>query len=391
MRADLWQNARMKPLLRALVVGGVLLLSTSLAQAQSYHVVGEVINAVPALATYGVTPGAQVDVTWTVDFSTPASGVSGPPDNKSDYQGALDFVLIQIGTWQAVRVAPQMGQIDQGIVSVADNSGGSLDLLHIATPGTDNDLVLHGPAVGGVLILSLDFYALNGGASSNQSLDQDPDLYPLGVGSAIGANGYVTFSLNGSGSGGGSGDPTATCDSAHLGAGAKMCQSQFKCQSSYAKAPDKDPGGNKRDDCMDAAGQTFTAAYNQALVTAAGDGLTCGTTAPAFDLRVAITERVEEIVDDANAITPAHAPLVSGWLGAAGTACGAGLKAEATNAAKPDAGKLAQARAKASDKLEGAAGKAGKGVVFDPPLDVAGFVDSVDAVIDETAGDLSGD
>ncbi len=382
----------MKPLLRALVVGGVLLLSASLAQAQSYHVVGEVLNAVPALAPYGVTPGAQVDVTWTVDLSTPASGVSGPPDNKSDYQGALDFLLIQIGTWTAVRVAPPMGQIDQGIVSVADASGGPLDLLHIATPGTDNDLVLHGPALGGVLVLSLDFYALNGGASSNQSLDQDPNLYPLGVGSAIGANGYVTFSLNGDGgSGGGSGDPTATCDSAHLGAGAKMCQSQFKCQSSYAKAPDKDPGADRLDACLDAAGQTFTAAYNRALVAAAGDGLTCGTTAPAFDLRVAIAERVEEIVDDVNVITPAHAPLVSGWLGAAGSACGAGLKAEATNAAKPDASKLAQARDKASDKLEGAAGKAGKGVVFDPPLDVGAFVDSVEAMIDETAEELSGD
>jgi hypothetical protein len=377
----------------------MLLLAAQVAQAEDYHLVGEVIDAVPALASYGVTPGAAVDVSWTVDLSTPASGVSGPPDNKSDYIGALDFLVIQIGTWVAVRVAPSMGQIEQGIVSVADDSGGSLDLLHIATPGTDNDLVLHGPAMGGVLILSLDFYALNGEASSNQSLDQDPDLYPLGVGSAIGQNGYVTFRLNGGGggggSGGGSGDPTAACDSAHLGAGGRMCQSQFRCQSSYAKAPDRDPGANRRDACMNAAGQTFTAAYNDALVTAASDGLTCGTTEPAVDLREAITERVDEIVDDVNTIIPAHAPLASAWLGAAGTACGAVLKAEATNAAKPDAGKLAQARAKASDKLEGSAGKASdkaaKGVVFDPPLDVDAFVDSVAAAVDATAEDLSGD
>ena len=146
---------------------------------------------------------------------------------------------------------------------------------------------------------------------------------------------------------------------------------------------------------MNAAGQTFTAAYNDALVAAASDGLTCGTTEPAVDLREAITERVEEIVYDVNTITPAHAPLASAWLGAAATACGAVLKAEASNAAKPAAGKLGQARDKARSKLEGGAGKASdkaaKSVVFDPPLDVDAFVDSVAAAIDATAEDLSGD
>jgi hypothetical protein len=377
-----------------LSVAAALLLAPGLARTETYELVGEVVDAVPALASYGVTPGAEVDVSWTVDLSTPASNASGPPDNKTDYAEALDFLVIQIGTWTAVRVVPPMGQIDQGIVSVADDSGGSLDLLHVATPGTDNDLVLHGPAMGGVLVLSLDFYAPNGGASSNQSLDQDPSLYPIGFGSAIGANGYVTFTLaeGGGGGGGGSGNPTATCDSAQLGAGGRLCSSQLRCRSSHAKAPD----AGALEDCLDEAGETFTAAYSDALVSAAERGLTCSTTAPAFDQRVATTERVEEIVDDVDAIAPAHAPLAAAWLGAAGSACGAALKAAASNAAKPDAGKLAQARDKARAKLEGSAGKAiakatKRGVVFAPPLDAGAFADAVDARIDGIAEDLGGD
>jgi hypothetical protein len=385
----------MNPRLRGLLATGVVLLAASSAQAKDYTITGEVVNAVPALASYGVAPGATVHVSWTVDLSTPASSVNGPPDNKSDYQGAVDFVLIQIGTWSAVRVAPPMGQIDQGIVSVADASNGSLDLLHLATPGTDNDLVLHGPAIGGVLLLSLDFYAPSGGASSSQSLDQNPALYPIGVGSAIGTGGYVTFRISGSasGGGGGSGDPTAKCLTTQLGAAAKLCQSQLKCESSYAKAPAKDPIGAKRDACVDKAQQAFTAAYNKALLAAVGKGLTCGTTAPAADLRDAIAERVGGIVDDVNAITPAHPPLVSAWLGAAGAACGAGLKVEAKDASKPNPGALAAARAKVTDKLTASANKAvtsagKKGVVFAPPADVPGFVDSVDALIDATATEL---
>lgn len=385
--------------LLALVVTGLLLLSAGFARAADYHVVGRVVNAVPALAPYGVTPGAQVDVYWTVDLSTPASSVSGPPDNKSDYQGALDWVLIQIGTWQAVRVAPPMGQIDQGIVAVADGSGGVLDLLHVATPGTDNDLVLHGPAQGGVLILSLDFFALNGGASSNQSLDQDPSLYPNGGGSAQGVGGYVTFTFDdggGGGSGGGSADPLAQCDSAHLGAASRMCQTQFRCHSGYAKAPSKDPGAERRDACIALAGEAFTEAYTDASASAVLEGLACSTTQPASDLRMAIDARIGEVIDGVNAITPAHAPLVASWLGAAGSACGGALKAEATNAARPDASRLAQARQKAQDKLTAVASKAaakaeGGGVVFTPPPDVPAFIDSIDDFIDETAADLGSD
>src|SRR5262245_21557164 len=238
--AEFRQNARMNPLLRTLALVTLLMPSASPAATETHELVGEVLSAVPALAPYGVTPGAQVNVSWTVDLSTPASGASGPPDNITTYQGALDFLVIQIGTWNAVRVVPPMGQLDQGLVSVANDSGGPLDILHISTPGTDNDLVLHGPAMGGALVLSLDFYAPNGGASSNQGLSQDPTLYPSGVGSAIGANGYVTFRIGngsgGGGSGGGSGDPTAACDAAKLGAAGALCQTQLRCLSGDAKA-----------------------------------------------------------------------------------------------------------------------------------------------------------
>jgi hypothetical protein len=394
VRAALRQDAPMKPPFRVLPAIVGLLLSANHAWGADYHVVGEVVNAVPALAAYGVTPGAAVDVTWTVDLSTPATSVSPAPDNKSDYHGAVDWVLIQIGTWQAVRLAPAMGQIDQGIVSVADDSGGTLDLLHLSTPGTDNDLVLRG--VGGVLVLSLDFYAPDGSASSNQGLDQDPSRYPIGVGSAIGTNGYVTFRFgDGGGGGGGSGDPTARCTAAHLGAAAKLCQARFKCESAFAKDPSKDPLGDRFEACVQKSEAAFSSAYTKALLTAASKGLSCASTAPAVDVRSALGERIlVGVLAEVRAIAPAHAPLVTSWLGAAGTACAAGLKAEAKNAAKPDAGALAAARDKASDKLEAAAQKAldkAAGVDFLHPLpDVPGLVEAVDALIDETAADSTG-
>jgi hypothetical protein len=380
----------MNPLLRILRASGVLLLIANPAWGAGYHLVGEVLSAVPALAPYGVVPGAPVDVSWTVDLATPPSGTSPAPDNKTDYQGALDFLLIEIGSWLAIRVAPPMGQIDQGIVAVANDSGGALDLLHISTPGTDNDGVLHG---GGVLVLSLDFYAPGGGASSNQSLDQDPSLYPIGIGSAIGTNGYVTFSLNGGG-GGGSGDPTAGCAASQLGAAAKLCQTRFKCEAGHAKDPSKDPLQDRLDACVEKAEGTFSAAYTKALLAAANKGLACFSTAPAVDLRSALDARVGAAIDAVNAITLAHAPLVSSWLGAAGSACAAGLKAEAKHATKPDAAALAAARAKARDKLEATAAKAADkaaqaGIVFVPPADVEGFADAVDDLTDETAAALS--
>jgi hypothetical protein len=375
---------------RALTGASVLLLCASSVRAAQYTLVGKVTAAVPALAGYGVTAGARVDVTWTVDLSTPVTTQSPAPDNKSDYQGAIDFLVIQIGTWQAVLIAPPI--LGQNIVSVADASGGPLDLLHVSTPGTDENHELHG--VSGPLVLSLDFYAPNGGASSDQGLDQDPNSYPIGSGSAFGPGGYVTFSFNTSGSsGGGSGDPTAKCVTTQMKSAAAMCQSQFKCQASFAKAPLRDPGATKRDDCVDKAGQKFTAAYNKAAVTAAGKGLTCGTTAPAADVRVAIAARVEGVVADVGAITLVYPPLVSSWLTAAGAACGAGLKAEAADAAKPNPTKLAAARAKGTDKLTSTASKAvlaaqKKQIVFDSPPDVPAFVESVDALIDDTAAQL---
>ena len=75
--------------------------------------------------------------------------------------------------------------------------------------------------------------------------------------------------------------------------------------------------------------------------------------------------------------------------------CAGGLRAEAANAAKPSANKLEKARAKTSSKLTAAATNAvklavKKHVVFDPAPDVSAFVGSVDALIDDTSDQLTG-
>ena len=37
------------------------------------------------LAPYGVQTGSVVNISWSVELTTPPFAVSGPPDNKTDY------------------------------------------------------------------------------------------------------------------------------------------------------------------------------------------------------------------------------------------------------------------------------------------------------------------
>lgn len=394
-----WQNGRVKARRRLLLASCLLLLCTAASPAHAavkqIQVTGKVLSASRVLAPYGVQKGSVVNITFDVELTTPPFSVLGPPDNETVYCGAINFIVIQIGTWMAIKVAPVVAC--QNSISVADNSEGTLDLWHIVTPGTDNDLVLHTP--GGFLNLSLDFFALFGSASSNQGLDQNPDLYDGGNGSALGPGGGVYFTIDTDGSGGGGGsvvDPTANCRKAQLKAGAKLCKAELGCHAKYAKNPASDPFGAYRDMCLAKAGDSFTSAYDKAAHTAEDKGLACGTTAPASEPLAAITDGVDAVVAEVDAIAPSYPPLESAWLGAAGAACFLSVGAHSANAGKPDADKLAAALEKAALKLDTAAQKAAdkaadKGIVFAPPLDIPAFHDAVDDLIDTAISELDGD
>ena len=372
--------------------------SAARAAGKTFNLTGEVLSASSVLAPYDVQKGSVINISVSVELTTPPFSATGPPDNKTDYCGAITFIVIQIGNWSALKVAPAVPC--QNSVSVADNSGGTLDLLHIVTPGSDNDHVLHTNLPGGFLNLSLDFYGLGGAASANQSLDQNPNLYDSGVGSALGPSGGVYFTIETGGSGGGGGggvvDPTASCRKAQLKAGAKLCKAELACHAKYAKNPASDPLGTYREMCLEKAEDGFTSAYDAAALKAEDKELACGTNAPASEPLDAITGQIDDVVAQVDAISPGYAPLESAWLSAAGAACFASVGAQSTNAGKPDADKLATALEKAALKLDTALQKAAtkavdKGIVFAPPLDIPAFLDAVDDVIDTATSEIDGD
>src|SRR5262249_707270 len=139
------------------------------------------------------------------------------------------------------------------VVSVADDSAGLVDVLHVKTSGTESSNVLQGNGALSVTLVFTDFPAHT--ASSSTSLDQNPSAYPDRLGLIQGPNGSVDFDLQpGSGSGGG---PSAACHVAQLSAAAKLCQSRLKCFATHAKNPTKDADEQKLDACEGKADQTF--------------------------------------------------------------------------------------------------------------------------------------
>lgn len=385
----------MHRLTRALLAGALLIAALPAgAVTKEYRLVGKVLDASPVLASYGVKKGARVEVRYTVDLATPVLGQTGPPDNQTSYRGPFTDFLVSIGTWIAFPAFPFPQQsLRQDLIAVADDSGAhtNLDLLHLSTPhAKDNDQVL---SQGTFVVFGMQFAAPDGYASADQGIDQDPTRYRIGTGSVIGLGGSVTFTITGEGtSTAGKQADTAerSCRKTQILNAAKLCQSRLKCESSFAKAPAKDPMGAKLAKCLDTGGQAFEKAFVKTATNAAKKGRVCGDANSAAAERIFVSDRTDAIVDDVESL-PDHPPVRSAWLGAAAGACAAGLGAEAAQAAKPGGAKLDLARHRVSDKLAAAAAKAvaqaaKKSVVFDPPADVPGFVDDVDAVINALAG-----
>lgn len=390
---------------RAVVLGVLLALPAACAWAQIKEVtlVGKVLSVISpggVLASYGVKVGARVDVTYQVNLATPPFSQSGPPENVTHYNGAVTWILIDVGSWRAIRLPPT-NRNEINLASVADDSGedADVDLLELRAEGTDNDLVLtQSLSPGTRSLLSLSFNEPFGYASADQSLDQDPARYAVGTGAVQGPGGHVLFTIDTARSRGpgGAASSAAACGKAQLQAAGTLCRAQLRCHARHARAPAKDPLGMRRETCLAKAGQRFTKAYDKAADRAERKGLTCGTAAPAADQHDVVAGWVDEILADVDAVTPPYSPLSGAWLAAAAAACDAGLAAEASQQRKPNAKALGKARDKARDRLDAAAGKAvaaaGKqGVVFTPAPDVDGFAAGVEAAVRGIHAAVGGD
>ena len=365
------------------------------AATKSYHVTGRVLHVLAglggdhtgALHDLGVSEGATVQVDYTLELSTPGSQDAA---DQTHYTGAIAELKLQIGSWTASRSDAVVAM--QNLVSVSDNA--SADILYLTAPGDDtNHVMLGDPNLAPELVLSLQFVG-SASASNGQALDQNPNKYTTLVGAATGTYGQVYFEFKpGSGGGGSTKDPKAACHTARLNAAAALCQSRFQCLARRAKAPEKDPASAVLNACTAKADGKFLTAFDKAGVGAERKHLQCPLSVSGDVARMVIGNLVAFSAVRADAVTPPTPALESSWLGAAASACGAGIKAEGKNSAKPDASKLAVARQKGRDKLGTAAGKAvekaeKKGVVFDPDPDVPGFVGSVDDAIDGAANAL---
>ena len=365
--------------------------SPALGETKSYEVHGQVTEITPgavdptsSLASLGVHVSSTATLDYTVDLSTPV-GLAGTP---TVYFGPVTSLTLTIGSWSATGVDLSS---DMDNITVANST---IDLLVVSTRTTDTNLLLKQSDIG-LETVALSLSDGDGHSIDDQSLDQDPAAFPSGSIAVSGPNGTIHIMVT-PGGGSPSGDASAKCRGAQLSAAAKMCQASFKCLAKHAKAPDKDPENAVVEACRGKADTAFLGAFSKALMAAERKGLSCGTQDSAITALEDLDGAISDQNDEAAAITPPNSTVISGWLTAAGTACSAGLRAEASNAAKPSEPKRAAARAKARAKLDASdqmlVDKAvSKGVTFDPAPDVTGFGDDLDHRIDATAAELNGD
>jgi hypothetical protein len=389
----------------ALVVGGLLLLSLTPARAGaevfSYHLDGEVVRILDttaggtlqgALTPRGVKKGAAVSIDWTVDSGI---GTHTDPNNATRtevYFGVITSFTIQVGTFTATGGDPN-GAVPLNKVQITDHpTSVDLDTMDLFRSGSDTGSILDGNDPNGIQLI-LHLFDPSGGSSSSEQLgDQTPSLYPARTGTIFGVNGEIDFSRPLSNP---PPDTSVKCRAARLTAAGALCKSTFSCLAAHAKAPNRDPGNSKLDTCRGKADAKFLAAWDKAAAAAASKGLTCRSADSGAIAVAHVDAAVDDVVALADTINPPQPALVSAWFVAAGGMCSAAAKAESKNATKPDPAKLAQLRTTARDKLTTAAQKAlakaeKQGVVFDPEPDIAAFVASVDALVDDIVSEVNG-
>ena len=357
----------------------------------TFHMDGQVTeimgSAQSNLAGLGVHLNAPVSIDWSVDPNAPFT--DDPPAFSRVYDsGVITSFTVKIGSWTATGsdARAMVNRVQVGHGQGAD----TLDNFYLTRSAVDdpNDF-LTGNEPNGQITLNFDDF--HGKGNTGLGLDQQtPSQFSSMVGAVSGVNGMVQFGAVPPG-----GDQTAKCRAARLAAAGTFCKATFACLAKNAKSPLADPNELKLDGCRATAEEKFTTAYDAAGAAAARKNLSCGNDLSATEMLTVFDTAVDDVIEVAATISPPNPLLVSSWYTAAGAMCSAAEKAEAKNAGKPSQATLDQARATARAKLTTAANKAiakaeRQGVVFTPPPDVAAFLDSIDALIDDLANAVNG-
>jgi hypothetical protein len=177
-----------------------------------------------------------------------------------------------------------------------------------------------------------------------------------------------------------SGAPAVDCAGAQLAAGARLCRHQLRCWSRLAGKPGADPGGARLAACLNAAANRFAQQWDDVRRDAAADGGACRLDETGSARAAAVEAQLQgfagAVVAGANTSDKNDGKLRADLLGKAGSLCSSACSAEARNADKPDAARLAAARTKARTKFDAKTAKAlgkasAKGVGYGGPSPVS--------------------
>jgi serine protease len=187
----------------------------------------------------------------------------------------------------------------------------------------------------------------------------------------------------------------ARCQSGELSAAGRLCRAQLGCWSKYAKRPEKDPDGSRRNACLAKARLSFERVYNRTVAAAFRKRQTCGYDAVVDDfLADSFTTPLDTLRDarvltgwDPETATRDENTLYASVLQAAAALCGREFAAESSHLRRPDETKRQGAYDKATASFETfiarAVARAAKKGIPDPGFDVSGLAQDVESVVDD--------
>jgi len=328
--------------------------SPTLAARFEQRLTGRVENVTgSALAGLGVSNGMTATVVIGVESTV--SGTASPL-GKVYTNAVLDFT-VTVGGLQVTFSPPGL----ENRITVGD------DLVSVpGLPSVDTYLLSIGPltvppALGPSASANMILAETPGlDAIPNDDAAQDLSGFLAGSVSIVATtNGSFEVDLDFGGGGGGNGARARQdCLKTQIGSGAAFCKAALACLSKQAKAPAKDPTGARLLACFEKAGIKFVAKFDGATDNAARRGGQCLSTDSGADAVLDLaddTDPIDVLVSaGADPNSKDDAKLRSALFKTASKAVDKLLKAEAKDAAKPDAAKLQKAR----DKVEAALVKA---------------------------------
>ncbi|HEX5009966.1 MAG TPA: hypothetical protein VFY71_06155 [Planctomycetota bacterium] len=334
--------------------------------------------AATALGTHGVTVGATVTTTWTLESTTPGDSTSSPA--YTFYHQAIKSLSVSIGSWQATQSLPPL-LADLDFVQVGDESpgGGIGDTYLLADLLVDTDLILTGANPGATCASLFVFADADAKTISDEGVIQDPSKFLVGTGAIAGATSSIAIAWDTQpGGGGGQSVGPGLAQRGQLKAAGNFGSKLLKIfGKSASQPPDADPFGAKEAAAVDKAGekfnQQFLAAVNKALKKGGTAPLPASSQAEAADsLQEDVGALEASLLTGANPDDKFDRQLRGKLFKAAAVQCSADMTAFSVHAFKPNPTKLADKLDKAEDALlkkvaTALAAAEKKGVVYTGP------------------------